>query len=236
MDVSQEALPAAGRVGGASSAQSPAQTPFTAPRGQCSCSQSPAQTPFTAPRGQCSYSQSAPPRFSVSPDGPTRLCWLVHLTPSPSPNPGPGEGPPRGVHSKPPGAGPPEPVLVWACLPSRWDAPGQGALSMLTPVSPGPVRFVDRRTHCAETEPSADPGAQPWPLGCCPRFGSHSGLGPTLREVPFHRGGWGRGTGEADPLPLEAHLPPGQEQRQLPQQPPRPSGPQLQAKQWPSGG
>ena len=65
----------------------------------------------------------------------------VHPAPGPSPGP---EGPPRGVHSKPPGVGRPEPaLLVWACLPSGWDAPGQGAQSALTPVSPGPVRFVD---------------------------------------------------------------------------------------------
>lgn len=64
----------------------------------------------------------------------------VHPAPGPSPGP---EGPPHGVHSKPPGVGPPEPaLLVWTCLPSGWDAPGKGARSALTPVSPGPVRFV----------------------------------------------------------------------------------------------
>nr|CAI9707611.1 unnamed protein product [Rangifer tarandus platyrhynchus] len=60
-------------------------------------------------------------------------------------------------------------------------------------------------------------------------------VGPTLREAPFHPGAAGVGNGEwgeADLLPLQAHLPPGQELHQLPQWPLRPSGPQLQAKQW----
>lgn len=59
-------------------------------------------------------------------------------------------------------------------------------------------------------------------------------MGPTLREAPFHQGAAGVGDrewGEAELLPLQARLPPGQELHQLRQWPLRPSGPQLQAKQ-----
>ena len=59
-------------------------------------------------------------------------------------------------------------------------------------------------------------------------------MGPTLREAPFHQGAAGVGDrewGEAELLPLQARLPPGQELHQLRQWPLWPSGPQLQAKQ-----
>lgn len=198
--------------------------------------------PPSPPLGASAPATGAPPPASLSPDGPHSVMQVVvGVHPAPVPPPALAQ---EKAHSAASTAnalvrGLPEPaLLVWACLPSRWDAPGQEALSVFTPVSPGPVRFVDQRIDCA-LKPSLlwtpEPSPGPWVAARVSALTAQT-VGPTLREAPFHPGAAGVGDGEADLLPLQAHLPPGQELHQLPQWPLRPSGPPASSQAADRGG
>ena len=167
----------------------------------------PSQTPFTATRhsGPVLLPPEPRPPASLSPDGPHSVVQVVvGVCPALVPPPAPAQekAHPAASIANARVQGPPQPaLLVWACLPSRWDTPGQEALSMPTPVSPGPVRFVDQRTDCALKPSLCGPRSPALAHGLLPRFGSHGsdrGPNPVGSPVPpggSRGGGWGVGGG-----------------------------------------